>query len=226
MSDKDFAAALCMAQSKLDGIQAYIDGKFGGANTVNINLQSGKLQGVNLAICIAKIRSRSSHGLTAQQTVDHIKDLISLSRSEPAAFRELSTAAQICLDRRIRLPHCLRKWVCDFLAAKVVPPKTPTNRRKAKAYPHLYDMFIREAVASISTELSVPVISENSTNWSACDVVASALLQLGLKPNSSHGVYKVYQRMGGKFAHEKVSRETFPSVEEIVVKDPFDQLPD
>lgn len=226
MSDKDFAAALYMAQSKLKDIQAFMGGDFENIDGVDISIVPGKLKGVSLAVRIASIRARSSFGHNAQHTVVHIKELITLSRSDPAAFWELSTAAQVCLDRRIRLPYYLRAWVCDFLAAKVVPPKTPAHKRRAKAYPHLYDMFIREAVASISTELSVPVISENSSNWSACDVVASALLQQGLQPNSSHGVYKVYQRMGGKLAHEKISGGTVPPYEETVVEDPFNQLPD
>lgn len=226
MSNKDFAKALCMAQSKLEGIQALIGGNFGSIDGVDISIIPGKLKGVNLAVRIASIRARSSLGYNAQHTVVYIKELITLSRSDPAAFWELSSAAQVCLDRRIRLPHCLRGWVCDFLAAKVALPKTPSNKRKTKAFPRLYDLAIRSAVASISTELSVPVISENSSNWSACDVVASALLQQGLQPNSSHGVYKVYQRMGGKLAHEKVSGGTVPSYEETVVEDPFNQLPD
>lgn len=198
MNSDTFDTAVSTAREELDSIRSFLKGDFNIDESRTVNIKPGMLHGVDLALNISLIRSSSKKLSISsiRKTLSQLNQLVVDARNDQPAFDQLSMTAKVCLERRIGLPAILRQWVAGVLTGEVERPATPKAKRRAKAYPKLYDLFVAHTVVQISQGFSVPIISENSPNWSACDVVAKALLELKLKPTSALEVYKLLNRTG------------------------------
>jgi hypothetical protein len=221
LNSEAYALALSVAKREIGLLRPFLKGEFDVGMNQAVRVTPGMMAGVDLATSICLLRSplvAHTHR-PAKDVISKLHRLVAASLKYPSAFDELSYAAKVCLEQNVRLPIILRQWVGEVLTGSVPRPTTPREDRRAKTYPKLYDKFLARIVLKIHRDFSVPIISKNSPNWSACEVVAKALLDLRLKPTSELEVFKLMARTGMSSMEKRISLEALRLPNEV--NDPF-----
>ncbi len=226
MSNQEYLEAVAFAKVLLSNLQSFATGQLELSHELTVNARRGVLRGASLATKILYFRRDTSRRLpnlySASVVYREVMDLVERSRTDPSAFDELATCSKICLAKGIRMPLRMRSWAGDVLQGARSRPPTPANKLRAKEYELLFDLTIKQAVEKVAIRFDCLTYKDKSKNWSACEVVAKALLDNGLKPTSAHQVYKVINRLGG--ANLQLARISSSDLPNLKADDPFDGL--
>jgi hypothetical protein len=117
-------------------------------------------------------------------------ELVEKSKTIPLYFEVLKLSIASFLDEpEGNLPPEAGIWLASFLRGEIMPPKNSAGRKTVG----LLHVLIWRAVDNLVDEgVTATRNDESQFNKSACDAVAQALKELGLKPTTFAGVKRVW----------------------------------
>ncbi len=215
--------AIAFAKEVLSGIELSVNGEHKLPDGSTTKITKAVLKGAHLAakICYHQTaeNSKNPHLFPVHEIRRELKELIEKSRMDPSAFDQLATCSKVCLKEDTKMPSDLRDWACCVLDGSVSRPPTPRNKLRAKENDLVFDLSVKRAVEEVAVKFGCPIQSENSQRWSACEAVAKALFDMGLKPTTALQVYRVTTRAGG--VNLELARVTADKLSKVVPHDPF-----
>lgn len=120
--------------------------------------------------------------------------LIDEAEIDPFKFEVAGVLAARFLENGHDMPDALRGWAIEVLRGKSAPP-TPRHQRKGiKNGTFWRDFYVWSAVLDLVDLNMKPTRNAASEQVSACDAVAAAMNELGLRPMSYSGVVDVWSK--------------------------------
>ena len=117
--------------------------------------------------------------------------LLELAKIDPGYFQALKLGVAYSIENGLDLPKTVKAWLASYLRDEIAPPKKAAGS-KSKLDIHL---SIYSAVGILVASGMTATRNDQGPSTSACDAVAEAMAELGLKPATFHGVKGVWMNM-------------------------------
>ena len=131
----------------------------------------------------------------ASRSETSLIQLIDAAERDPFMFEVAGMLAASLLENGDDMPDALREWSIKVLKGKSAPPAPRHLRKGIENETFWRDFYVWSAVLDLVDLNMKATRNAASPPVSACDAVAEAMRELGLRPTSYSGVVAIWSRL-------------------------------